>query len=193
MNRRTMYCPVLTALTMAVCAGCTPKMTLEGTKQTQSRRPAELDKLSMFEGRWVGTGEAKIAGLEEVLPVKGAWQAGWECDGWYLVSREEVETGESDKTKGLGIWTWDPARKEYRTWWYGSGGARVTATTTLDEATRTWILKFKAYGPSGSTVGRGCVKMVDDDTMEWSWVEWPAWDVLRLFKSVDLTGTYKRE
>jgi hypothetical protein len=168
-------------------------MTLEETKQTQSGRPAELDKLSMFEGRWVGTGEAKIAGLEEVLPVKGTWQAGWECDGWYLVSREEVETGESGTTKGLGIWTWDPARKKYRTWWFGSDGAGVAATTTHDEATATWILKFKSHGPSGSTVGRGCVKMVDDDTMEWSWVEWPAWDVLRFFKAVELKGTYKRK
>lgn len=192
MNGRVFFCAVSLAFVMSACAGCMPTMSVEVMEQMQPQRPVELEKLNMFEGRWEGTGEAKIAGLDEVLSMKGGWQADWECDGWYLVSREEFEMGESGKVKGLGLWTWDPKRNTYRTLWFGAAGAMVDATTTYDEPTRTWTLKFKGDSPAGATAGRGCVKMVGDDTMEWTWDEWPRWDFLRLFKSTEMKGTYKR-
>ena len=159
----------------------------------QSQRPPELGRLNVFVGRWEGSGTAKIAGQSDAQPVKGSWQAEWELNGWYLVSREEFDMGELGKTKGMGLWSWDPRRKKYRTWWFGGGGANISAATTYDENTKTWTLKFRGDGPSGSTMGRGSVKIVDDNTMEWSWAEWPRWDVLRLFKNTELTGTYKRK
>lgn len=35
--------------------------------------------------------------------------------------------------------------------------------------------------------------MFEGSTMEWPWLEWPRWDVLKLFKTVEMKRTYGRK
>jgi len=51
--------------------GCMPKMTIEQMKQQMPQRPAELDRLDAFVGKWQGEGEAKFAFLDTPLRITG--------------------------------------------------------------------------------------------------------------------------
>jgi len=170
-----------------------PKMSLEKIKQSRPERPAALDKLNMLQGEWENAGEFKMMGVDEILKTKGTSQLTWESDGWYLVEHSEFEMGEMGKMKGIGIWTWDPKHEKYLTWWFSDWGDHLSGMVTYNELTHTWTTKARGTGMMGSTVGRGTIKIVDDDTMSWTWSEWPAWDVLRLFKVLDMKGLNKRK
>lgn len=177
---------------MAV-VGCAPKMTVEKMKEMKPQRPAELDKLNMLAGKWEASGEAKMMGLDKPLTAKGTSQMAWDCDNWYLVEHSDYEMSELGKMKAIGIWTYDPKAKKYRIWWFDSMGATGRGTATFDEETKTWQMKAKGQSPYGKTAGRGTTKMLDNNTIEWSWEEWPAWDLFGMMKVFDMKGTSKRK
>ena len=166
---------------------------MEQMKEMRPKRPAELDRLNMFVGKWDGTGDAKFMGLDETLKTKGTSQTAWDCDGWYLVEHGEFEMGDMGRMHGLGVWTWDAKAKKYRMWWFDNWGATGTGTAEYDESTKTWSMNSKAAGPMGSMAGRGVVKMVDDKTVEWTWTEWPGWDLFHAFKVAEMKGTNKKK
>lgn len=192
MNRLTTRGMSLTALAMIPSVGCIHGTNVGEMSQMPSENPRELDRFKMFEGEWVGTAEVKSRGEGAALPMSGSWRAKREFDGWYLVTREEFEIGDSGKTRGMGVWTWDPKRRTYRVSWFGEGGATMRARMKYDQLTNSWMFRSISDGPRGSTIGRGRVTVVGD-TMEWSWSEWPAWDLLRLVKTSEMTGNYKRQ
>ncbi len=159
----------------------------------QPERPLELDLLKMFEGHWGGTAEIENRSTSEVVLMKGWWRAKLEFDGWYLLTREEFEVGDAGKTRGIGTWTWDLKNRTYRVWWFGEGGATMNARASYEERTNSWTFRSKGDGPQGSTRGHGRISIVEGSTMEWFWVEWPRWDVLKLFKTMEMKGTYGRQ
>ncbi len=193
MNRQTMYGAVLMACVMMGLSGCMPKMTMEDMKQMRPERPAELDKLNAFVGTWQGSGTAKMIGIDEPMELKGTSETTWEVNNWYLVEHAEYEMGEMGTMKGVGVWSWDSRAKKYRTWWFDDFGGTGTGTITYREACNCWCMSVRGNSPMGSTRGKGCITFKDDETMEWTWQEWPAWDLFGLFKFMDMSGTSKRQ
>ena len=190
MIRRTFPCLIVIACAGIVLTGCTPTFTIEEIKEMRPARPAELDKLNMFAGEWVSTGEATMTGLDEVLKSTGTTESTWGCDGWCLVERSTMNMGELGGMTGLGVWTWDAKAKKYRSSWADDWGTTGRATAKYDDETRTWTMKAKGTGPMGKSVGKGTATFVGDDTVEWTWTEW---DSLHLMKVFEGKGTSKRK
>ena len=179
----------LASLAAIVLTGCMPKMTIEDMKAMMPQRPAELDKLNAFAGKWEFTGEAKMAGLDEVLKTSGTNEANWEGDDWYLVSRGTFTMGELGEMQGLETWTYDAHSKKFRSTWTDSMGSVGTGTAKYNEKTNTWHIKATSHGPFGKSTIRGQVKFIDDNTMEWSWNEYAMGG---LINTMEMSGTSRR-
>jgi len=174
-------------------AGCLPALDVQTLKEMRPPRPSEMEQFAGLIGRWETSAETKIPCLNLVLPVKGISENSWEADGWYMIERGEFEMGEMGKVHEFGVWTWDPAAKKFRTWRFDSFGGTRIGTARFNEESRTWAVKSKRKSAWGSSTDRGTIKIVDDNTLEWTWEEWSAWDPLRLFKMAEFKGTSKRK
>lgn len=190
MNHRKCWCVVALGVMALVWGGCMPKMTIEQMKEARPQRPAELDKLNMFVGEWESTSEMNFKMLEEPMRGSGKSSISWGCDGWCLVEHNEFEMGELGKMFGVGVWTWDAKSKKYRVSWFDSYGSTGHGKATYSEADQAWTMKTRSRNPWGTSVGRGTVTFSDKDTMEWTWKEW---DSLKLFQTMEMTGTNKRK
>ncbi|MCH7839975.1 MAG: DUF1579 family protein [Planctomycetes bacterium] len=193
MYRRMMTGTILATLAMAGLSGCMPKMTMEEMAQMRPERPVELDKLNAWVGTWKASGTVKMMGIDEEITLSGTSQNAWGVDRWCLLEHGEYEMGAMGKMNGLGVWTWDTKAKRFRSNWFDSMGGTGSGTAKYDEMTRTWTMNMRGKGPGGATRGKGYVRFVDDDTMEWAWQEWPAWDLLGLFKFMDMKATSTRQ
>ena len=189
MTRRSFSCVILSSIAGIALTGCMPHMTIEEMKAMMPQRPAELDKLNAFAGRWEFTGEAKMAGLDQVLKSSGTNEAKWEGDGWYLVSRGIFNLEGFGEMQGIETWTYDAHSKKFRSTWVDSMGSVATGTARHDEKTNTWKMRATSHGPFGKTTMKGHVKIIDDDNMEWTWTEYMMWG---LFKTMEMSGTSKR-
>ena len=190
MIHRTRTGVMLTAFVILGLTGCMPKMDIEAMKEARPKRPAELDKLNTFTGTWKSTSEMTMRGVDEVLKGTGTGTAAWEGDGWYLVERGKYDMGELGKMEGLGVWTWDPKSKKYRTAWFDTLGYIATGTDKYCEKSNSWRMKSKNRTPWGTTYGKGTATIVDDDTVEWSFEER---SFLGLIKTMEMKGTSKRQ
>ncbi len=178
---------------LGLFAGCMPAIDAQTLKEMKPPRPAEMKHLAALMGRWETSAETKIPCLNLVLPVKGVTENSLEADGWYMVERGKYDMGEIGDVHEFGVWTWDPARRRFRTWRYDSFGGTRMGTARFDEETKTWKVRSKRKSAWGSSRDRGTIKVVDDNTLEWSWHEWAAWDVFHLFKMAEFNGTSKRK
>ncbi len=172
--------------------GCMPKLDVESLKAMQPARPPEMDRLGGFIGKWEGSGEIRMAVLTEVLPTTGVSTNAWDCDGRCMLEHDEYEMGDLGSVSDVSVWTWDPKGKVFRIHRFDSIGGVAVGTADYHEKSQTWRLKSKTQTPWGAMVSRGTVKMVDEDTLEWTWDEWPAWDWLGLFKIAEMKGTNRR-
>ncbi len=188
MTRRNQWMMAWTVGVAVLVTGCMPKMTIEELKEMMPQRPAELDKLNAFAGNWTMEGEARMAGLDEVLKTSGSSESKWEGDGWYLVGRLVFSMGELGETQGLETWTYDTKSRKYRSTWVDSMGSIGTGESTHDEKTNTWQFKANMYGPFGRSTGKGTARVVDDNTLEWTWTEYSG-----LMKTMEMTGTSRRQ
>lgn len=177
------------SIAAVVLTGCGPKMTVEDMKAMIQQRPAELDKLNAFAGKWEFTGESKMGGLDEVLKISGTSEANWEGNNWYLVSRATFNMGDLGEMQGIETWTYDTHTKKYRSTWTDSTGSMGAGMSTYNEKTNTWHMRATSHGPFGKTTGRGQVKLIDANTMEWSWNEYALGG---LIKTGEMTGTSRR-
>ncbi len=189
MLRRSVVCASLVCFSSVVLTGCMPKMTLDDMKAMTHQRPPELDKLNAFAGKWEFEGEATIAGLDEVLKTHGTNEAKWDGDGWFLVSRGTFNMAELGEMTGVETWTYDSHAKRYRSTWVDTMGSIGTGESWHNDKTNTWKMRFTSHGPHGKTTGKGCVKMIDDNTMEWCWAEYAMGG---LMKTMEMKGTSRR-
>jgi len=162
-------------------------------KQMRPQRPAELDKLNMWVGKWEGTDEHKMMGVAETLKSTGTSEVSWDDTGWYLIEKADYQMGEMGKMKMCARWAYDPKAKKYRVWMFDDWGQQGVGTAKYVEKDRKWYFTARSKGTLGSTFGRGCAKFVDDNTIEMTWSEWASWDIFRLFKFMEMTGTSKRK
>lgn len=183
---------VRVVLLLCVCvafAGCMPKMTLEEMKAQQPKRPAELDHLNAFAGKWQFEGELTMSMLDSDKPLKvsGHNEAKWEGDNWYLVSRGVMTMEPFGETQAIETWCYDMGSKKYRSSWVDSMGMMGYGEGTYDEKSNTWTVKATGYGSWGQSSMKGWLKIKDSDTMEWTWTEY-----MGLMKTMEMKGTSTR-
>lgn len=181
---------VIVALAVSVTAmGCAQP---EQRPEAPPERPAELDQLNVFVGKWKGTAEIGVPGQEQPVSFEGTSQVRWASDNrWYLIEEGTYEA-EEGTMHGLGIWAWDARKKVFRTWWFEDGGKYNKGKAWYDEASGTW--KFQGKGRSlitgEETYGEGTSRMISDDEMQWQWTEWDSpWKFRKL---MDVQGTSRR-
>ncbi len=114
----------------------------------------------------------------------------WGLDKTYLVEHFEYEMGELGTLTGMGLWTYDPKSKKYRTYIFDSDGGTAFGTITRCEETGTWYFKAKIKSPLGNRTATGKATFLDDNTVEWEWTERV---FLGLFKTMEMKGTNKRK
>lgn len=190
MSRIGVFCISVALFACVVLTGCMHEMTIEQMKADMPQKPAELQKLDAFAGRWQSTGEASFAGLDQVLKSSGESEITWEGDGWYMVERGKYNMAELGEMQGLGIWTYDTKAKKFRTAWVDTTGGLGHGTSWHDEKTGKWHMKSTNHTPWGKTKAKGTVTFVDPNTMEWSYAEYAMGG---LMKTMEMKGTSKRQ
>ena len=170
-----------------VLSGCMPHMTLEQMKAEMPKRPAELDRLNAFVGKWQMEGEAKFAMLDEPIKMTGTSESKWEGDKWYVVGRGVMKMADFPETQGLETWTYDVHAKKYRSTYVDSMGMSGMSEARYDEKTGTWHMTATAYGPWGKSHMKGTLRFPDPDTMDMSITE-----CMGLMKIMEMKGTGKR-
>ena len=190
MTKRILSCALLVTCGSILLTGCMPKMTIDDLKQMRPQRPAELEQLNDFVGKWESTGEATMAGLDEVLKSSGTSEAKWAGDGWYLIEQGTFHMDELGDMQGMAIYTYDAKAKKYRTTWVDSYGTLGVGTGRYDEKTKTWHMKSTNHTPFGKTKMTSEARWVDDDTMDWTMTEYMMGG---LIKTMEMKGTAKRK
>ena len=190
MNRRICGNAFLAACACILLTGCMPKMTIDELKQMMPERPAQLDLLNDFVGKWEGTGEMTFAGLDEVLTSSSTSEIKWEGDDWYLVERADMHMDEFGDMTGMATWTYDINAKLFRNTWVDSMGSLGTGEGWYDEKNDSWRMRAISHGPMGKSTMKGTVKFIDDNTMEWWWAEYAMGG---LVKVMELNGTGRRK
>jgi hypothetical protein len=148
-----------------------PRMTIEEMKAQMPKRPAELDRLNAFVGKWQSEGEATFAMLDEPLKITGTSECKWEGDKWYLVGRGVMTMADFPETEGMETWMYDVHAKKYRSTYVDSMGMMGMSETTYNEKTDIWTMTATSYGPWGKSVMKGTLHFTNPDTMEWSMTE----------------------
>jgi len=166
--------------------GCAPKMTREEFNAMKPERPAELETLNKFVGKWELTADATLAGLDEKLPCSGSSESRWEGGGWYLVSHGTYKMDEMVMS-GMETWAYDAAAKKYRSAWVDNMGGMSHGEATYDAETDTFHMKGTGHGAFGDTSVKGWVKFTDANHNEWWFAEY-----MGLTKTMEMTGTGKR-
>jgi hypothetical protein len=156
-------------------------------KAQMPKRPAELDRLNAFVGKWQTDGEAKFAMLDEPVKVSGTSETKWEGNKWYLVERGVMKMNGFDETQGLATWTYDIGAKKYRSTFVDSMGMSGMSEARYDEKANTWQMTTTSFGPWGKSQLTGTLRFVNPDTMEWNMTE-----CMGLMKVMEMKGTGKR-
>lgn len=170
-----------------------PKMTKEDLKNMKPQRPAELDRLNMFVGKWESTGDMKMGRMDEPIKGKGANEGTWECEKMVVTIKETWEMEDVGTYNGTGLWMWDAKAKKYRSTWADNHGSIASGVATYNEDTKTWKMKTHGRGPMGSSKGKGTMTLVDDKTMNWTFTEWAMLGPIPIGKMFEGNGTSKKK
>jgi len=116
----------------------------------------------------------------------------WSLDKRYVMEHMTMTMGDGKVMKGLGVWTWDPRAKRFRTWWFDDWSGYGTSVASYCPECRTLCFKgnTKNMAMGFKTVGEGCFRFIDDDTMEWNWKERIPWTP---FTVMEMSGTSHRQ
>lgn len=99
----------------------------------------ELTVLNQFAGEWNDEVTVKSADDAEGTKTKGTATGEWILDGRFLQQTWSVEAaGAFPGVKGTTIRSYDPERKEYRSWTFHSSGYTQTDSGEWDEQARTF-------------------------------------------------------
>jgi len=157
-------------------------------------RPKQLDALKSFVGRWEGTSEMRMPGVDKPMKGTGVNEVRWACDGRFLMESFQADLGEGNKMTGIGLWTWDAEHKKYHTWWFDNFGTSGEGWVTYNEADKSWHHQASGENVMAGkhTYGEGTSRFVDDNTIEWTWKEWD--NALKWGKAMmEMTGTQHRK
>ncbi len=152
------------------CAGSQP--ILRDTSRIQ--RPVELDKLSMFLGRWEGRFQVRHPGQDQPTVGTGRSHYEWTCDRWVLMEHSQTQVDGQDMIQDVCLWRWDPGDEEYHLAWSDNTGTMMHATGRFDSDGKT--MKVIAHGDNQLTgkrsYGEGNIVFTDPNTKVWSFRQW---------------------
>jgi len=173
---RAMGAPVVG---LALLVGCMQPHPMEMPKKPTAS--PEMQKLSRFVGNWTSSWEMVKPTAEEMkkmmpdMPTSGKgggkYESGW--GGLVLNGTMSMDMGTSmGKVNAEEAWMWDPNAKKYRTFFrsdwneMGTGWAKWCGDNCI-------CMEAKYYSPmhGGEVRGEGCMKFVDNDTIEFCWAE----------------------
>lgn len=190
LRRRAITHAVITLCAAALGAGCMPKTRSEQIKYMLPPRAVELDRLEMLLGDWTIEAEVAMVVMDAPMQATGGSKAVWSLDRRMVVEHVDLDMGPFGTMTGMSIWSWDPSIREYRRWWFGSFGDTFETIATYNEATQTWHLRGKGQKFGHITSGRGTLRRIDDDTLEWTWKEYA---FLGMFQIADMKGISRRK
>ena len=171
-------------------AGCAQPQPMDMSKMKAPERPKELDQLDPWVGNWAVTGEATMNGQK--MTSTGTSTISWDCDKWVLVEHMTAKMGEMNES-GMVVYTWCTKDKKFTTFYCNNMGEASTGEMTYceDNKCKCWCMKGKGPNPmTGETmIFEGCLKMPDNNTMDFSWSMWDGW---HLKKTGEGKGTAKR-
>jgi hypothetical protein len=172
----------------AMVAGCAKPEKMDMAHMKNPPRPAELDQLDPWVGNWTMTGECTMG--DQKMTNTGTSTIAWDCDRWALVEHMTGKMGEMNEC-GMVVYTWCPKKKNFKTFYCNNMGETSKGEMSCCDKCKGWCMKGKGANPmSGETmIFEGCVKMPDNNTMEF---EWSMWDGMHLKKMAYGKGTAKR-
>ena len=182
-------CVLLCALGAVGLVGCGPKMDKDAMQSMKPERPAQLTMLDRFVGEWKGTGEMTMAGSDEVMHSTGTSKMSWGLDKMVLIENSEYKMGD-DTMMGMGTWTWDKKHNRFHTTWVDSWGSYGSGYAKYNDDKDCWTMRGTSTGCMGTTTGKGTMKFLDNNTMEWTWSEYCC---LGLMKVMEMKGTSTRQ
>jgi hypothetical protein len=180
---------VLAALLGSVLAlsGCMPHMTVAQMKEQMPKRPAELDRLDPFVGKWQSEGEARFAMLDQPLKISETAEYKWDKDKWFVSGQGVMKMEEMPDAEGQELWTYDVHAKKYRGIFMLSMGMTGIGEVSYDAKADTWHMSGVNHEPWGKACVKGTIHFRDKDTFEWDMKEY-----MWLTKTLEMTGTAKR-
>lgn len=192
MTRSKMFSVLVAGLTAVALVGCAEPEPMDMQEMQPPPRPAELDRLNCFVGTWEGKYEVKIPGTEEPMTSTGQSVAKWSLDDMFLIEEGTYDMGDMGTMTMMAIWGWDPQAKKYRTWWFSNWGEASTGTVEYEEEEKTWEMEAKWFDAMSGKMayGEGETKMVDENTMAWSFKQWD--NAMHWGTPIEMTGSAKR-
>jgi uncharacterized protein DUF1579 len=99
--------------------------------------PPELHQLDRFVGTWQSETVSKRTGekAQEARSKGFTNTMQWVLGGRYLEDRGQAADGSSH----IGLWTYEPAEKTYRAWYFSSAGNKMDFIVRWDEKTQAFI------------------------------------------------------
>jgi hypothetical protein len=179
---------MLLPVVMLGSTGCAVKSVDLSTFDRPARAP-ELSAYDVFVGEWNWEAEMLNA-TEGGRHWKGTAEWEWTLDNRYLHGTMSA-TSPDAQFEAEGFWGWHPKSKKYTWAMYNNWGYPQHGKAKYHSADRHWKMRYKSVGLDGSTsYGRYEMKVIDNNTLEWTMVEWA--DPFHMVKKTEMTGTYRR-
>lgn len=122
----------------------------------------ELTFLDQLAGKWDVTATMKKAEwTPEETTTKSKVERQWILNRMFL---QDTSTGE-EGDENFSLFTYDPQRAQYRSWWFSSEGH--TGKSTGQRAAAGNAIEWKSTAPDGK-ISTGAVQIADNDHHEWS-------------------------
>lgn len=179
-------CILFLSCCLGSLAGCAQK-SADMTSMKQPERPAELDRLEPWIGRWEGTGEMKMIG-GQVIKTTGSQEYGWDLDRRVMLARETWGMEGMGPMRGVGFYGYDPIKKAIVSSSFDDWGNVSEGKFKFDPHKNIWHMTYKGHGTMGATTGTGTIVMPDRDTIQWTFEEY-----FGLIKVMNASGVSKRK
>jgi hypothetical protein len=177
--------------------GCSEKkkMQMDASAMQPPPRPAELDLMNPWVGRWASTGEAKMPDGQPMNST-GTSEIAWDLDNRFLVEKSTESMGNMGTVKSVIVFSYNPREKEYEVDYYDSMGSHGEADMHYDASTGAWhMVGEPEYNPmwGKKTVFDMTMTMPDTNTLQFKWAEYEAFLGGKGKKLVEGTGTARRQ
>lgn len=178
------------AVPVALAAGCQGRtmLAIEREMPPMPIKPAPFPEMRMLDplvGSWTGTGDMIEPDPERVrasLPAneqadfKSTYSGGstskWTLDGAVLQSDGWYEMPGNLRGNYIEMWTWDPRKGRFRTWFSSDSSETGTGWATPSADGRCFHVKGTSLDAMAfKKEFEGCICIVDNNTNEWHFTE----------------------
>lgn len=179
---------VLGALVIGLC-GCEQPSLSE--MMTRPERPAALDKLDVFVGKWNGEMTFMTPDGSEKMSSTGMTENRWMADGRIMMEEGEYRLENGEKMNSIAIYLYEPKTDKFRYWWFTDWNM-VSEGHMHKDASGKWVMKAKSMdlGSGDKWMSKGSAEMVGSNVMKWEGAEYFG---LIPMKMMEMTGESRRQ